>query len=149
MSSAKNNVVKLESAKLRALRAKKVLTCQRALRANVLCVLTCSRVNMPCVLTCSLAKVPCVLSWSRANFPWVPTSLTCQHALRAHVLTCQHGLRAYVLRATMHWVSCLTRLVWPRDHLPTDFVSSVSSFDSTFFSFNAIVVEVVHTVGKL
>ena len=64
-----------ESAKLRALRAKNVLTCQLALRTYV---------HM------------------------------CQRALRAYVLTCQ--------RAT---------------------------FEATIFNFAAIVVEVVHTVGKV
>ena len=58
-----------ESAKLRALRAKNVLACQRALRAY-----------MPTCLRALRAFV-----------------LTCQRALRAHVLTCQNVLRAYVL----------------------------------------------------
>ena len=49
---------KNESAKLRALRAKNILSCQHALRANVPCVLTCSRANVPCMLTCSCANVP-------------------------------------------------------------------------------------------
>ena len=35
------------------------------------------------------------------------------------------------------------------DHLPTRFTSSVSSFDANFFSLIAIVVEIVHTVGKV
>ena len=68
---------KNESAKLRALRAKNVLTYQRALRAYVL---TCSRTNVPCVLTFSRANVSCVLMCSRAQM------LTCQRALRAYVL---------------------------------------------------------------
>ena len=52
----------VESAKLRAVRAKNVLACQRALRAYVLCVLTCSRTNVPCVFMCSRANLPCVLT---------------------------------------------------------------------------------------
>ena len=55
-----------ESSKLRALRAKNVLACQRALRAHVPCVLTCSRANVTCVLTCS-----------RALRAYVPYVLTC------------------------------------------------------------------------
>ena len=60
-----------ESAKLRALCAKNVVTCQ------LFCVLTCSRANVPCMLTCSRANVPCVLTFQRA--------------LRAYVLTCQRA----------------------------------------------------------
>ena len=53
-------ILKYESAKLRALRAKKVLPCQRALRAYVLTwlralrayVFTCLRVLRACVLSC-------------------------------------------------------------------------------------------------
>ena len=48
---ALNNLYFIESAKLRALRAKNVLTCQRALRAYVLTCLACLRANVPCVLT--------------------------------------------------------------------------------------------------
>ena len=69
--------IKNESTKLRALRAKNVLacqralrvyvlTCQRALRADVPCVLTCLLADVSCVLTCSLVYVPCVLRCSRA-----------------------------------------------------------------------------------
>ena len=72
-----------ESPKLRALRGKNVLAYQRALRAHV-----------PCVLTCSLAK--------RALRVYV---LTCQHALRAYALTC-HCLAC--LRA--HVLTCLASL---------------------------------------
>ena len=70
-----------ESAKLRALRAKNVLACQRALHAYVL---TRSRANVPCVLTYSRANVPCVFTCSRANVPCV---LTCQCVLR---VTCSY-----------------------------------------------------------
>ena len=35
------------------------------------------------------------------------------------------------------------------DRLPRCFASSTGSFDATFFSFIAIVVEVLHTVGKI
>ena len=79
-----------ESAKLRATRAKKVLTNQRVLRAyvlmaNVSCVLMCSRANAPGVLTCSRTNVPCVLTCPRANVPCV---LTCSRANVSCVLTC-------------------------------------------------------------
>ena len=83
-----------ESAKLRALRAKNVLTCQRALRAYVLTcqrafcayVLTCQRAlrasvlpcQLLCVLACQLAL--CAL---RAD---VPTCLACFARLHAHVI---------------------------------------------------------------
>ena len=87
-----------ESAKLRALRAKNVLVCQRGFRAFVLTcqrvlrvylltylralrayVLTCQRVF---VLTCSRDNVPSMLTCSRANVSCV---LTCQCVL---VLMC-------------------------------------------------------------
>ena len=63
-----------QSAKLRTPRAKNVLACQRALRAQVhrvlhAYVLTCSCANMLCVLTCSRANVPCVLTCSPAKVP--------------------------------------------------------------------------------
>ena len=70
----------LESAKLRALRAKNLLPCQRDLYASAL---TYSFANVPCVLMCSCVNVPCVLTWL--------------HALRAYVLTCLHAFPAYVL----------------------------------------------------
>ena len=60
--------MKYEYAKLRALRAKNVLMCQRALRAYML---TSQRVL-------------------RAHVH------TCQHVLRANVFSCQRALRAYV-----------------------------------------------------
>ena len=69
-----------ESAKLRALRAKNELACQRALPAYVL---TCLRALCAYVLTCVRAL--------RASV------LTCLCALRAYLLTCQSVLRAYVL----------------------------------------------------
>ena len=71
---------------MRALRAKNVLTCQRALCAYVL---TCQRALR--------GNVPYVLKFSRVNVSWVLTCLTCQHALRTYVLTCQRVLRAYLL----------------------------------------------------
>ena len=50
----------LKSVKLRVIRAKNVITCQRALRAYVLTrkralrayVITCSRANVSCILIC-------------------------------------------------------------------------------------------------
>ena len=70
-----------ESAKLRALRAKNVLTWQRVLRAYVLTywrtlsvyVLTC---QCDLVLRCSRTNVPCVLTCLRVN---VPSSITLIH----------------------------------------------------------------------
>ena len=116
-----------------------VLTSQRALRADVLtyqlisshflrsCVLTCSRVKVLYMLSCSCVNIPYLLIYSRVN---VACGLTCS-------------------RVNMPWVPCLTRLPWSREHLPTYLTSSVSSFDAIFFSFTAIVVKVVHTVGKV
>ena len=98
-----------ESAKLRALRAKNVLTCQRALRAHVPYVPTC--------LACLRAHVSCVLMCSRANVLCV---LTCQRALRAYVLTCLVCLRAHVPMCLAclcaHMPTCLACL---RAHVPT------------------------------
>ena len=83
-----------ESAKLRALRAKNVLTRQRPLRVYVL---TCQRNLHTYVLTCV-----------RALHAYV---LTCQRALRAHVTTCQCALREYMLickRAILNTVNSYT-----------------------------------------
>ena len=57
------NGLKLESAKLSALRAHvpTFLACLCARVATCLACLTCSRANVPCVLTCSRGNVPCVL----------------------------------------------------------------------------------------
>ena len=54
----------VESAKLRALRAKNVFTCQRALRTYVL---TCQRVLRGHVLTCKCASAPAVITCPRVN----------------------------------------------------------------------------------
>ena len=107
-----------------------VLMCQRALHAYVLTCQRALRAHVPTCFKClhvSCVNMSCVLMYSRVN---VVCDLTC-------------------LRANMPWVSYLTGLEWPRDHLPTCFTSSVSSFWAAFFSFTAIVVEVVHTVGKM
>ena len=85
-------LVYLESAKLRVLGAKNVLTCQRALRGYY------SRANVPCVLTCSRSNVPWVLTYSRANVPCV---LTCSHVNVVCVLTYSH---ANVLIVLHRWV---------------------------------------------
>ena len=108
-----------ESAKLRALSVKNVLTCQGALRAYVL---KCQRALCAYVLTCQRALRAYVLMFQRVLRARV---LTCQRALRTHVLTCQRALRTYMLTCQR------------------------ASFDATIFSFAAIVAEVVHTVGKV
>ena len=74
-----------ESAKLRAMRAKNVLTCQRALCDYVL---TCQRALRAYVFTCQHALRVYVLTCQRAFRAYV---LTCQRALCAYVLKCQHG----------------------------------------------------------
>ena len=107
-----------------------VPTCFAWLHANVLTCFACTRAHMPICLEClrsSRVNMPCVLMYSRAI---VACDLTCSHA-------------------NMPWVPCFTRLARPCNHLPTCFVSSVCSFNATFFSFTAIVVEVVHTAGKV
>ena len=74
----KTNVCRVASAKLRALRARNMLACQRALRAHVppclaclralvLRCFACLRANVPCFLMCSRAYVLCVLRCLRAN----------------------------------------------------------------------------------
>ena len=160
-----------KSATLRALRVKNVLMCQRALPAYVLTyqralrayvltyqralrIITYSNVlgvyvltfQLPCVLMCQFTLSAYVLTCQLVLRAYV---LTCQGALRAYVLTCQHGLRVTCSCANMTWVPCLTCLVWHHDHLPISFASSVSTFDATFFSFTAILVEVVHNIGKV
>ena len=50
----------LKSAKLRVIRAKNVITCQRALRAYIL---TCQRALRAYVLTCLRAHVPTCLAY--------------------------------------------------------------------------------------
>ena len=125
--------------------------CQRV------CVLTCQHVFRTYVLTCHPRL----------------------HALRTYVLTCQHVLRAYVLMrqrvlrvlgsctfraylstclaylsAQMPTCLCAYMLTCKRassslSHLPVLLAWLVSSFDATFFSFFAIVIEVVHSDGKV
>ena len=139
----------------------------------------CLRTSIACSTCQKLAHVPTCLAYLRANVPCVficqcvllAYVLTCQHAFRGYVLKCQRSLSSYVpqvnrpcaliysrvkvvwelmcSRANMSWVPCLTGLAWTHDILPKCFASSVSSFDATFFSFTAIVVEVVHTVGQV
>ena len=135
-------------------------------RTNVPCVITSSRDKVICVLTCSLANVSCVLICVRTYAICVLFAITYQRALRAFELTYQRALSFHLpsvlmhsrisvackimcLGATMPWVSCLIRLAWIRDHLPTCFTPLVSSFDVIFFTFTAIAVEVVHTVGNV
>ena len=95
----------------------------------------------------------------------VKNVLTCERALRAYVLTCQRALRAYVSHLSTclaclcthvstclassraHVSICLVSIAWHglRDQVIT---CQHASFDVTFFSFAAIVAEVVHTVVK-
>ena len=107
-------------------------------RAHVPVCFACSRANMSCMLLCSGGSKLCLFTCSRANVPYVLTSS------RANCLVCS---RVYVTTC----LACLQPQVttWLRDHLPTCFASLVKSFDATFFTFTAIVVKVVHTVGKV
>ena len=101
------NHYRVESAKLRALRAKVpcVLTCQRPLRAYVF---KCQRALRAYVRTCQRvlgAYMPCVLTCKRASRAYLTTYLAC---LSAQMPTC---LCTYVrtwLRAKVLRVPCLT-----------------------------------------
>ena len=87
-------------------------------------MLTCQRVLRAYVLTCLaclLVNVPCVLKCSHAN------ALMC---LCANVLTCKRASSSL-------------------SHLPAFLALLVSDFDATFFSFFAIVIEVVHSDGEV
>ena len=72
------------------LRAKNVLTCQRAVRTYVL---TCQRALRAYVLTCQRALGAYML--------------TCQRALRAYVLKCQHANVSCVLKCSRANVPCV------------------------------------------
>ena len=143
-----------------------VLTCQRVLHAHASRVptsLECLRAHVPtCLmylraqvltyLSCLGAHILTCLAWLRANLLCVLSSL---RALRVNMSRVLIYSRVNVVckltcsRATMPWVPCLTLLAWPRNHLPSCFAFLVSGFDTTFFSFTAIGVEAVHTVGKV
>ena len=126
-----------------------VLTCQRALCSYVL---TYQRVMRAYMFTCQCAVCAYLLMCQRALCALL---VTCQRALSACVpsiitmpcvLIYSHVNVACELKsscADMPRVPCLIRFAWPRGHLPTCFASSVSSFDDTFFSLTATVVEVV------
>ena len=101
------------------------------------------RAKVPCVLTCSRANVPFLFTWSRDNVSCV---LTCSRALRNYVPTCLACLSAQMQRA---YVLTYERASSSLPHLPAFLAWLVSSFDATFFSFFAIVIEVVHTDGKI
>ena len=124
--STKNSSNFQELAKLRARRAKNVITCQRALCAYVPRCFKCLRALHTNVSCASSAHVPCVL-----------TCLTCQHALRACVLMCRRELQARVL-------TCLESLASHglRDHVITcqHALPPQQVVDATFFSFPIIVV---------
>ena len=107
MSSAKNNVVKLESAKLRALRAKKVLTCQRALRAYVL---TCQHALRADVLTRQSALRPLMVTCQLSLSAYVPHVSTCSACSCTHVPTWLASLRAtcYHALSLLPHTACVT-----------------------------------------
>ena len=120
-----------ESAKLRALRAKNVLTCQRVLRAYVLTCLAWLRAHVSTCYTCS-----------RANMP------TCFACLGAHVLTCLARLCTNVSKwlasARAHVPICLESLISNslRDHVITHqnaLPPQEVVLMPLFFSFTAIV----------
>ena len=118
------------------------LVCLHALRAYV-------HANVPRGLTCSHAKVHCMLTRSYANMScvltcYVPTCLECLHVSLVN-MPCVLSFS----RVEMPWIPYFTWFVWPRDHLTTLLACLLSSFDVTFFSFTAIVVELVHNVGKV
>ena len=105
-----------ESAKLRALRAKNVLACQRALHAYVL---TYSGANAPCAITCSRANVPCVL--------------TCQCVLRA---TCSYvnvptSYNSYIIQI------CYSYSGLKRGNIGETLVSLLEIFTSSSIAFRS------------
>ena len=75
-------LILLESTKLRTLRAKKLLMCQRVLRA--------------CVLTCQRALRALLLMWQRALSACVPSMAKCHAYLCTHVSTWLKSSGAYV-----------------------------------------------------
>ena len=94
-----------ESAKLRAVRTKKVLTCKRALRAYML---TSQQALSAYVLTCQPVLRAYVLMCQHALCAYV---FNCQRVLRAHLLTYQRALCAHVLACSRAHVSmCLACL---------------------------------------
>ena len=157
-------VTPVESAKSRALHAKNVSTCQRALHAYVFtchralhayvltcqhalrayvvtwqctCVLACSLSNMPCLLTCLNGNMPCGLTCSLVN---VPCMFMGSHVNVPYVLTSLRALKM-LLSFPRH---CLCNHVMTCQHtLPLQQVLLMP----LFFSFTGIVVEVVHTGG--
>ena len=119
---------------------------RKVLRANVPCMLTrpvCLRANMPRTPACPPANAPRTLPPPHANVPGPLTCPTRQHTPRAHTPPCTL-IRQRDLR--VHMPTCPEPLASHglRDHLPTYFVSSVSSFDAFFLKFTAIVIEIVH-----
>ena len=144
--------------------------CHCALCAYMPLCLVCLCAHVPMGLHCLRAHAPMCLAYLCAHMPTCPVCICthvlmyflCSHAqVPTHlewlcatrvnmicVLMYSHVVVACKLMwsfTNMSWVPCLTQLMWPCDHLPTCFVSSVSHFDATFFSFTAIVVEVVDT----
>ena len=101
-----------------------VLMCQHPLRAYVL---MCQRVLLAYMLTCQCALRAYMLMYFVCLLVNVPCVLMCLHA---DVLTCKHASSSF-------------------SHLPAFLTWLVSSFDVTFFSFFAIVFEVVHSDGKV
>ena len=128
-----------------------------AFRAHVPTCLACLCAHVPTCLACLRAHVPCVLTCLRANVPYV---FTCQRALRTYVLTCFACLLVNVpcmLKCSnANMLMCLSanvltckRTTSSLSHLPVFLAWLVSSFDATFFSFFAIIIEAVHSDGKI
>ena len=124
------------------------MSCSSANEPCVLCA------NAPGVLKCSRANVPCVLTYSRANVPCLVTCSRCQR-VTCFVLTCLSANMPCCLRTHMstcfasalaHVPTCLESLVpnGLRDHV----ITCQHAF-TDFFSFPAIVIEVVHTVSEV
>ena len=76
-----------------------------------------------------------VLTCQCAFHAHLPACLECSHAFRTYVLICQRAL------SPLPHMACVTMC----SHL----ACIASSFDATFFSFIAIVVEVLDTVHKV
>ena len=106
----------VKSAKLRALRAKNMLTCQCTLLAYVLTCLTCSRAHVPTCLAClrahvqacfacSLAHVLMCLECLSASFVNMPCVLMYSCVNMACERTCSHALNRLPHTACVHTLS--------------------------------------------
>ena len=117
---------------MRALRAKNVLTCQRALRAYVL---TCIRALCAYLLTCQRALRAYVFTYQCVFCAYV---LTCQCALHAYVLmskrTILNNVNSYIIQI------CYLYLGLKRRNVGETLVSLLETFTSSSVAFRSLGV---------